>query len=159
MIDALTGHHLWAERYERDLKDLFALQDEVTTKILTAMRVKLTEGEEAATYEKYFRGKQGLDCYLKVLEGANYIQLLSIEDNNKARRIAEETVAMCPENPMGYLLLGWVHYLDLLLGSTKSPQESFEKAMEMAQKALAMDDSISGAHGLLSTLYISIKGV
>ena len=111
LIDALTGHHLWAERYERDLKDLFALQDEVTTKILTAMRVKLTEGEEAASYEKYFRGKreQGLDCYLKVLEGQSYMLLFSIKDNIKARLIAEETVAMCPENPMGYLILGWVH--------------------------------------------------
>ncbi len=47
LIDALTGHHLWAERYERDLKDIFALQDEVTTKILTAMRVKLTEGDRS----------------------------------------------------------------------------------------------------------------
>jgi len=155
LIDALTGHHLWAERYERDLKDLFALQDEVTTKILTAMRVKLTEGEEAASYEKHFRGKreQGLDCYLKVLEGQSYMTLLSIKDNIKARLIIEETVAMCPKNPMGYLILGWVHLSDLTLGTSKSPKESFEKAMEMAQKALAMDDSMSGAHALLSTLY------
>ena len=66
LIDALTGHHLWAERYERDLKDLFALQDEVTKKILTAMRVKLTEGEDAAWTEKYFKGKQGSRLHLKV---------------------------------------------------------------------------------------------
>ena len=68
LIDALTGRHLWAERYERDLKDLFALQDEITIKILTGVRVKLTEGEHftARKYaEKYYRGKQGLDCYLK----------------------------------------------------------------------------------------------
>jgi adenylate cyclase len=155
LIDALTGHHLWAERYERDLKDLFALQDEVTTKMLTAMRVKLTEGEEAASYEKYFRGKreQGLDCYLKVMEGQSYYTLGSTKDNIKARLIAEETVAMCPKNPMGYLTLGWVHSNDLTLGTSKSPKESFEKAMEMAQKVLAMDDSIFGAHCLLSTLY------
>ncbi len=155
LIDALTGHHLWAERYERDLKDIFALQDEVTTKILTAMRVKLTEGEEAASYEKYFRGKgkQGLDCYLKVLEGQSYMQLVSIEDNIKARLIAEEAVAMCPQNPWSYNILGWVHWVDLLLGSSKSPMESFKKAMEMAQKTLAMDDSIYGAHALLSNLY------
>ena len=156
LIDALTGHHLWAERYERDLKDLFAVQDEVTTKILTAMRVKLTEGEEASSYEKYFRGKreQGLDCYLKVMEGQSYYTLSSIKDNIKARLIAEETVAMCPKNPMAYLTLGWVHANDLNLGTSKSPKESFEKAMEMAQKVLAMDDSISGAHCLLSALYI-----
>ena len=120
LIDALTGHHLWAERYERDLKDLFALQDEVTTKILTAMRVKLTEGEQASTYEKHFRGKQGLDCYLKYIGRAKLLELMTIEDNNAARRIAEETVAKCPENPWGYLLLGWVHLVDLCL-APRSP--------------------------------------
>ena len=46
LIDALTGNHLWAERYDRDLKDIFALQDEITIKILTAIQVKLTRGEK-----------------------------------------------------------------------------------------------------------------
>ena len=55
LIDALTGHHLWAERYERDLKDIFALQDEITMKILTAIRVKLTEGEQAFKCRKIFQ--------------------------------------------------------------------------------------------------------
>ncbi len=157
LIDAHTGHHLWAERYERDLKDLFALQDEVTTKILTAMRVKLTEGAEATMYEKYFRGKQGLECYLKILEGQHYCSLTAIEENNKARLIAEEAMAMCPENPMSYLLLGTVHWMDLILGATKSPRDSLEKAMELVQKTLSMDDSLSGAHNLLSAIYIQKK--
>ena len=87
LIDALTGDHLWAERYDRDLKDIFALQDEITIKILTAIRVKLTEGEQASGAEKYFRGKQGLDCYLKILEASDYLQRCNIEDNNVARRI------------------------------------------------------------------------
>ena len=68
LIDALTGDHLWAERYDRDLKDIFPLQDEITMKILTATQVKLTEGEQASSVEKYYRGKQGLDCYLKLAE-------------------------------------------------------------------------------------------
>ena len=81
------------------------------------------------------------------------------KDNIKARRIAEETVAMCPKNPMVYLILGWVHSNDLILGTSKSPKESFEKAMEMAQKVIAMDDSIFEAHGMLSALYPAKKGV
>jgi TolB-like protein len=70
LIDALTGRHLWAERYERDLKDLFALEDEIILKILTGIRVKLTEGEISSAYSKYFKGKQGFDCYLKLMEAA-----------------------------------------------------------------------------------------
>jgi adenylate cyclase len=157
LIDALTGLHIWAERYERDLKDLFALQDEITIKILTATRVKLTEGEQAVTSGKYFRGKQGLDCYLKILEAKSYLGRATIEDHNVARRIAEESIAMCPENPLGYLNLAGFHRLDYYFGTTKSPKESIEKAIELAQKALAMDDSIPRAHSLLSDFY-SIKG-
>ena len=157
LIDALTGHHLWAERYDRDLKDIFALQDEITIKILTAIRVKLTEGEtfQVREYaEKYYRGKQGLDCYLKLMEAIGYLQRWNIEDNNLARRMAEEAIAMCPENPMGYVHLGWVYHDDYWLGNTKSPRESIEKAIELAQKALALDDSIAEAHALLCYLYI-----
>ena len=77
LIDALTGNHLWAERYDRDLKDIFALQDEITIKILAAIQVKLTEGGEVLRrLQKYYRGKQGLDCYLKLTEACGYLSTL-----------------------------------------------------------------------------------
>jgi adenylate cyclase len=153
LIDALSGYHLWAERYDRDLDDLFALQDEVTLKILMTMQVKLTEGEIPSGFEKYLKGKQDLECYLKLWEGVYYLRTLSIDSNNKARRIAEEIVTKWPENPMGHVILGWTYYMDLRSGSTKSPRESLEKAMQMAQKALTTDDSYARTHGLLSAIY------
>ena len=158
LVDALTGHHLWAERYERNLKDIFALQDEITIKVLASTQVKLTEGGDvsrAQKYaEKYFKGKQGLDCYLKLTEANGYYDRWNIEDNNLARRMIEEAIAMCPENPMGYMHLGRVYYYDYVLGNTKSPRETIEKGMELTQKALAMDDSIADAHRVLSALYL-----
>jgi adenylate cyclase len=157
LIDALTGHHLWAERYERNLKDIFALQDEITVKIAAALRVKLTEGDQAFGWEKYFRGKQGLDCYVKHMEASNYWNLGTIVGYNEARRMAEEIIAMCPENPMGYLGLGWVNAVDLFYGLTKSPRESIVKATELAQKVQAMDDSLSMGHSLLGFIYTTIR--
>ena len=154
LIDALTGDHLWAERYDRDLKDIFPLQDEITMKILTATQVKLTEGEQASSVEKYYRGKQGLDCYLKLTEANGIRMRWNIEANNLARRMIEEAIAMCPENPMGYIALGWVYHYDYILGNTKSPRETIEKGIELAQKALAMDDSIAGAHVILCYFYL-----
>jgi adenylate cyclase len=157
LIDALSGYHLWAERYDRDLEDLFALQDEVTLKILVSMQVKLTGGEQASmkekTYQKYFKGKQGLDCYLKTREASHYINLISIEGNNTGRRIAEEIVTSCPENPYGYSYLGATYWMEIIFGSTKTPRESLEKAMELAQKALSIDDSFFYSHSLLSMIY------
>jgi adenylate cyclase len=153
LIDALTGRHIWAERYNRDLKDIFALQDEITMKILTAIRVKLTEGEQASRAEKYFRGKQGLDCYLKMLEVRKYYEGHNVEDIRVARRIAEEIIEMCPENPVAYVMLGFVHQMEYWHGIGKSPRESIEKGIELTQKALAMDDSLWTGHGLLSIFY------
>jgi adenylate cyclase len=153
LIDALTGHHIWSERYDRDLKDIFILQDEITMNILTATQVKLATGELSLGSGKHYRGKQGLDCYLKILEGSGYIERQNIEDNNLARQIAEEVIAMCPEVPMAYQLMAWVYVIDYWLGTTESPQEFTEKGIEMIQKALALDDTLAEAHAILSHLY------
>jgi len=154
LIDAFSGRHLWAERYERDLKDLFALQDEITASVLRAVRLKLTEGEISSSYWKHYRGKQGLDCWLKQLEGLKHLDRFTIEDNNAARVLIEEAISMCPENPTGYSLLVSVYWYDFLLGKTKSPRETLEKALELAQKAIAMDDSLSHAHKMLTIIYL-----
>jgi adenylate cyclase len=78
LINALSGDHLWADSYDRELKDIFVLQDEITMKVLTSVQDKLTLGTEVLrsqkNAEKYFRGQQGLDCYLKIMEGNNYVE-------------------------------------------------------------------------------------
>jgi tetratricopeptide (TPR) repeat protein len=127
-------------------------------KILTAVRVKLTYGGDVSRAEKfaekYYRGKEGLDCYLKLMEAMSYHQRTNIQNNNLARRMIEDAIAMCPENPMGYLELGWVYHSDYWMGNTKSPRETLEKGIELGQKVVAMDDSIADAHALLCALYL-----
>jgi len=156
LIDALKGHHLWAERYDRDLTEIFALQDEITLKILKAIQVKLTEGE---TYRAvpYAGGKQDLDCYLKAMEALGHVQRANIEDNNVARRIAEEAIATCPEPQKPYSLMAAIHMMDYWFGTTKSPRKSIEKAIKLAQKSLAVDDSHAEVHALLGQLYCLAK--
>ena len=157
LIDALTGNHLWAKRYDRGLKDIFALQDEITINVLANLQVKLMYGGDALRAEKlaeeYYRGNRGLDCYLKLVEANDYNSHWNIPDNNLARRLIEEVIALCPENPMGYLILGWVYQHDYVLGNTNSPQETLEKSMELARKTLSMDDSIPSAHSLAGIIY------
>jgi adenylate cyclase len=153
LIDALTGRHVWAERYDRDLTDLFALQDEITMRILRATQVKLTEGEISSAYSKYYKGKQGFDCMLKIMEATEYIGRFTIEDSNVARRLIEEAISMCPENPVGYARLSYVYLNDYWLGNTNSPRETLEKAEELVKKALAIDDSIPIAHIMLCVVY------
>jgi TolB-like protein/class 3 adenylate cyclase len=95
LIDALTGNHLWAESYDRDLKDIFAVQDEVTLKILKALQVKLTEGEKSFVIQKY-TCSENLQCYLETLEALEGQRSGTIEGNSLGRRKAEEVLALCP---------------------------------------------------------------
>jgi adenylate cyclase len=150
LIDASTEQHLWAERYDRDLKDIFALQDEITMKIMTALQVKLTEGEQARLFGK---GTANLQAYEKVLQGMEHIRRLNIVGNVQARELFEEAIALDPEYSMAYALLAQTHLLDVWLGLSKSPDKSIEKAVELAQKALALDDTLAFTHTLWSHIY------
>jgi len=150
LIDAMTGYHLWAERFDRDLKEIFALQDEITMKILTSMRVKLTEGEQALRV----RPPRNLEAYLKVLQGQEYIGRFNIEGNIMAKQLAEEAIALDPEFPSAYYGLASTHMMDVWLGSSKSPKESLEKAVELTQKAISLDPKDSRPYALLGYLYV-----
>jgi adenylate cyclase len=151
LIDAFTGHHLWAERYDRNLEDIFALQDEITMRILTALRVALTEGEQARVYDK---GTKNLDSFLKVLRGSHHFLRFNEDDNVVARERFEEAVALDSENPVAYTLLGWTHLMDVWYRSSESPVKSLELASELARKAVALDDTQDYAHSLLGHIYL-----
>ncbi|HXX32861.1 MAG TPA: tetratricopeptide repeat protein, partial [Thermodesulfobacteriota bacterium] len=157
LIDALTGTHLWAERYDCELGDIFGMQDEITTRVARSTYVKLTEGGDISFSEKnsgkYYRGKQELDRYLKMMQVTDYLDRWTIADTNLGRGIAEEAVALYPESPAVYTVLGWVYFQDYMLNNTQSPRETIEKGIELAQKALAMDSSLSQPHALLCFLY------
>ena len=150
LIDSATDRHLWAERYDRDLKDIFALQDEITMKIVTALRVQLMEGEHARAAST---GTSNLEAYLKLLQGRELIWRFDKDDNQLARILVEEAIALDPNYANAHLWSAATHMNDVLLGSSKNPQESFSKAIDMAQKAVALDDSLSNAHSFLALLY------
>jgi adenylate cyclase len=150
LIEAITGHHLWAERYDRDLKDIFALQDEITKKILTELQVKLTVGEQARLYG---RGTDNLEAYIKVLQGREYYWRLDREGNIMARKLFEEAIAIDPKYPAPYWLLGMTHILDAWFDWGKSKEESLSRAIELAKKGISLDDLDSNAHGSLVAAY------
>jgi adenylate cyclase len=152
MVDALTGHQLLAERYDGETADLFTLQDDITLKILSAVQVKLTG--VPPTGMKHFKGTHGLDCLLKFQEAAGYVNRNTLVDTRKAQQVAEEALAMCPEIPNAYRILAMVYTNYYWFDSSKPPQEYIEKATELLQKTLAMDDNNAFAHGNLSTIYL-----
>jgi len=154
LIDALTGSHLWAERYDRDLKDIFALQDEITMKILTELQVKLTEGETSRIHAK---GTYNLQAYLKLLEGNVYRYQNNKEANAVAKRLYQEALALDPNYTMAYICLARAHGLDVWLGASESPKETLSNAMKLAQKAIELDNSSAEAHATLSFIFLAMR--
>jgi adenylate cyclase len=155
LIDAVKGHHLWAEKYDRDLKDIFALQDEITLKILTALRMKLARGDAERLYAK---GTKNLEAYLKCLQARELISGgVSKEKSVLARRLAQEAVHLDPNYSEAYRELAATYVLDVYLGMSKSPRESLKRAVELSQKAIALDNSNAHAHSLLAVIYLLLR--
>jgi adenylate cyclase len=151
LIDALSGHHVWAERYDRELKDIFALQDEITMKVITALQVELTAGEMVGMIAK---GTKNIDAFIKYLQAYELIDNASKEGNAQARKILEEAIALDPEYSRLYLGLAMTHTYDVWYGTTESPEQSLAQAFELAQKAISLDNSNATAHGILGQVYM-----
>jgi TolB-like protein/Tfp pilus assembly protein PilF len=145
LIDAKNGQHLWAEKYDRDLKDIFALQDEITKRIITALQVKLTEGEPARIRAE---GTNNLEAYLKVLEARELFLNWKVGDNHKARQLLEEAIKLDPHYVYAYVVTGFTHIMDVYLDPTKSKKNSITRAFELSKKALSIDNSSGYAHML-----------
>jgi TolB-like protein/Tfp pilus assembly protein PilF len=152
LIDALTGNHLWAERYDRDLKDIFALQDEITLKIMTAMQLKLIKGDAAPVMAK---GAKNLDSYTKYIQSLELFDNMTKEGNVQGKKLLEEAIALDPEYPRLYMGLAITHFMDVWFGTTDSPDRSLTRAFELAQKAISLDDSNStaNAYSILGSIY------
>ena len=152
LIDATKGHHLWSDRYDRDLKDFFAVQDEITMKIITALQVELTEGEQMRMWAK---GYKRLDVQLKAMELLSLWREGTIEGLMRHGQVAQETIDMAPDLPVGYRSLGWHHWGLAIIG--KSPRENLKKAFELAQQAVSLDESDGMSYGLLNGVYQRMK--
>src|SRR4030042_798330 len=153
LTDALSGYHLWAERYDRTVKDMFTVQDEITKNIIIALQVRLTEGEQARIYGK---GTDNLEAYLKVME-ANWIYSKGTKEQvTKARQLAEEAISLDPNYALAYCILSGTYLLDIWLGLTKSSKESVIRAIELCQRAIVLDSSLAQAHMRLGYVYAAM---
>jgi adenylate cyclase len=140
LIDATTGHHLFSERYDRDLKDIFAIQDDITMKILTAMQVALTEGEAGWMSAK---GTKNLEAYLKVMQSTQLRSALTKENMARSRQLAEEAIALDPGYAMAYSSAAGALANEVYLGAYKNPKEALERATKLAEKGVALEDSLA----------------
>jgi len=151
LINALTGHHLWSQSYDRTVNDIFDLQDEITMKILTELQVKLTEGETARVQAK---GTNNLQAYLKVLEASGYINQGNKEAIAEAKRLLAEALRLDPDYAMAHMTLSFALQEEVWIAASASPQEALTQAMKEAQKAVDLDNSSAEAQGAVSRVLL-----
>ena len=154
LIDSVTGYHAWAERYDRDLTDIFALQDEITTNVVTALQVQLVEGEQARVWRRLTDNIEAWGC---LTQARVHFRRYTREENVKARELSQRAVELDPSYAPAWVWLAWTYWTELRFGWTDSPDEAFARAAELGHKALSLNESLSESHALLGAIHL-IKG-
>jgi adenylate cyclase len=137
LIDASSGHHVWAERYDRDLDDVFALQDEITEAIVSSLHPELLQFEsDRAVY----REPSSLDAWESAHRGWGFWHHLNQKGNVEARRLLERAVELDPHFSWAYAALAHVHYVDLFFQWSESPERSMIEMFDAAQRSVKLDE-------------------
>lgn len=151
LIEADSGRHLWADRYDRELQDLFVLQDEITLKIVLALQVELSVGMQKRLTRKSMPNFEAWSYYVR---GYGEMMQHTKAANAKAREFFERAVDLAPEYAPVSTGLGWTHWDDAFHGWSESREESLRRAVELAQRALALDDTDPVIHLLWGAIYL-----
>ena len=151
LVDATTGHHIWSQRYDREQKEIFAIQDDITLEITKALQADIMSGEQARLWAK--NSTTNLEAWEKWLQGDEYFFRFTKEDNATARRLFEEVIVLDPEYAYAYVMLGWTYYMDARFGWVDSRAESFKMAGKYAQKGMELNDTLDNAYLLMGSFY------
>ncbi|MBI3245729.1 MAG: tetratricopeptide repeat protein [Deltaproteobacteria bacterium] len=155
LIDALQDHHLWTERYDRPLKDIFALQDEIVQKIVTTLKLQLSLWEQGVLVRKTTDNLAAYDYYLRERESALHAWVETKKEANiQAQQLLEKAVELDPTYAEAYAALGLTYSNDWFLGWNRDFAQTVDRAFEVASKAVAIDDTLSRSHAILGFAYL-----
>ena len=151
LIDAQSGHHLWAEKFDRDEQDIFKLRDDVIKEIAKALEIKLTEG---AWLPGWGGITENFDAYIKVRQSLEHFRRFTPDENILSRQKAKEALKLDPNYSGAMQMVAWTLLMDGMYGTSKAPKKSIEQAFKLAHKSLDNGDDDAGAHYLLGYAYI-----
>jgi adenylate cyclase len=142
---------VWAERYDRELHDIFALQDEVTQRVVAALQVQLTEEEQKHLVRKT---TDNVEAYDALLRGRTYYFRYTQEANAQARQLFERAIELDSRYADAYALLGFTYWLEWVLRWSPNPAQSLERFAELAHQAIALDGSLPAPHVALGYVHL-----
>jgi len=148
LIDALTGHHIWANHYDRDVKDLFNLLDEITKKITVELQVQLIQGDLARLWHK----TDNFEAWGLAVRAWGLLENFSWENLKTAEELSERAVQLDPKYGFAWSLLAYTHFYKAMYGWGSSPAESYKKAVSLNHKALELDNTLWCATAMLGSI-------
>jgi len=146
LVEGATGHHIWAERFDRAMEDIFEVQDELTSTIFNTLlqKVRDTDSERVLA-----RAPQYIDAYEHYLRAWARITRFTASDTLEARRELQAALDIDPNLARAHMGLAWTHIHSIMSGQTKNVSEALELAGEAARKAVALDKSDFWGYGAI----------
>jgi len=154
LIDATTGDHVWAQRYDRIVQDVFALQDEITREVTAALQVELTDGEQARLWAS---GTQNFEAWEIVIQIPELIYSHRKEHILMGRRLAEQALLLDKNYAAAWTMLGLAHWEEAFNGWSENPEASLNLAMDAAAVSQSIDDSNPDTYALLTWIHLSLR--
>ncbi len=154
LIDAGDGNHIWAQRYDRELEDIFDLQDEITLTIAGAIEPELAKTERERAQRKPV---ENLDAWDLCQRGLWHLWQYTKDDNKEAQRLFSRAIEMEPRLATAHTHLSYSHHFDNTMGYSDSPQQSIALAETAAKQAIAIDDKDAMAHCTLGRV-LTVSG-
>lgn len=151
LVDGADGGHVWAERFDRELTDIFAVQDEVTQQIVAALSLKLTRDEQQRLAHK---GTENVEAYDFYLRGRDHYMRIRRLENLEARRLFERAIELDPNFAEAVAGVAITHNAEAINGWSEDRDRSLGLAYEFAQRAAAMDDNSPEAHTALALVLL-----
>ena len=151
LSDALTGVQLWADRYDGEVKDVFAVQDDITQKVVGTLAVKLTDIERQRSLAK---PPENLQAYDYAQRGWNHFRGGARSDVREARKLFEQAIALDPKYAYAYVGLAYTRVATVASGWTEQTAEALTEAERLARKALELDGNNAAAHAVLAEVYL-----
>jgi len=146
LVKACDGYHLWSQRFDREMTDVFAIQDEISQAIVEKLRVRL-----AADRPLIKRYTENLAAYDLCLKARYHLLKMTPEGREAGRRYCEQAIALDPNYALAHVILAESYFWSAFWGST-DPREAFSRAKSAALEALRLDDTIADAHSALGTV-------
>jgi TolB-like protein/cytochrome c-type biogenesis protein CcmH/NrfG len=146
LIDATLGNHLWADRYDRELADIFELQDEITNSVIGSVGPQILVAEAARVRRK---PPQNIDAWDLVMQAVPHMWRMSPDEHRRAQMLLQQAIELDPDYAHAHALLGWI-YITMFNLNVRTPIGEFtDKALDAGAKAVALDDQEPWGHLVL----------